>query len=67
MLRQSALFVVEHDPKGNLIGNLRTVAVGATVDGDIVIEKGVASGDTVVTDGQLLLAPGSKVEIKKGG
>ena len=61
------LFVVEHDPKGNLIGNLRTVAVGATVDGDIVIEKGVASGDTVVTDGQLLLAPGSKVEIKKGG
>ena len=60
------LFVLEHDPKGNLVGNLRPVVVGATVDGSIVIEKGVAPGDTVVTDGQLLLAPGSKVEIKKG-
>jgi len=60
------LFVVEPDAKGDLKGNLRPVVVGATVQGETVIEKGVAPGETVVTDGQLLLAPGSKVEIKKG-
>jgi multidrug efflux system membrane fusion protein len=60
------LFVVEPDAKGDLKGNLRPVVVGATVGGETVIEKGVAPGETVVTDGQLLLAPGSKVEIKKG-
>jgi len=60
------LFVVEPDAKGDLKGNLRPVVVGAVVQGETVIEKGVAPGDTVVTDGQLLLAPGSKVEIKKG-
>jgi len=60
------LFVVEPDAKGDLKGNLRPVAVGATVGGETVIQKGVAPGETVVTDGQLLLAPGSKVEIKKG-
>ncbi len=60
------LFVVEPDAKGDLKGILRPVVVGATVEGETVIEKGVAPGETVVTDGQLLLAPGSKVEIKKG-
>jgi multidrug efflux system membrane fusion protein len=60
------LFVVEPDAKGDLKGNLRPVVVGAVMEGETVIEKGVAPGDTVVTDGQLLLAPGSKVEIKKG-
>jgi multidrug efflux system membrane fusion protein len=60
------LFVVEPDAKGDLKGNLRPVVVGATVGGETVIEKGVAPGETVVTDGQLLLAPGSKVEVKKG-
>ena len=30
-----------------------------------VIEKGLAPGETVVTDGQLRLAPGVKVTIKK--
>jgi multidrug efflux system membrane fusion protein len=56
------LFVV----KADLTADLRPVAVGETVQGETVIEKGVAPGETVVTDGQLLLAPGSKVEIKKG-
>lgn len=56
------LFVVKPDLKADL----RPVAVGATVQGDTVIEKGVAPGETVVTDGQLLLAPGSTVEIRKG-
>jgi multidrug efflux system membrane fusion protein len=56
------LFVVKSDSSADL----RPVEVGATVQGQTVIEKGVAPGETVVTDGQLLLAPGSKVEIKKG-
>jgi multidrug efflux system membrane fusion protein len=56
------LFVVKPD----FTADLRPVVVGETVQGETVIEKGVASGETVVTDGQLLLAPGSKVEIKKG-
>jgi multidrug efflux system membrane fusion protein len=56
------LFVVKSDSSADL----RPVEVGATVQGETVIEKGVAPGETVVTDGQLLLAPGSKVEIKKG-
>ena len=55
-------FVVKPDSTADL----RPVATGETVKGETVIEKGVAPGETVVTDGQLLLAPGSKVEIKKG-
>ena len=56
------IFVVKPD----LTAEIRPVAAGETVQGETVIEKGVAPGETVVTDGQLLLAPGSKVEIKKG-
>jgi multidrug efflux system membrane fusion protein len=56
------LFVV----KADFTADLRPVAVGETVEGETVIQKGVVPGETVVTDGQLLLAPGSKVEIKKG-
>jgi multidrug efflux system membrane fusion protein len=42
----------------------RPVTAGESLDGETVIAKGVNSGDTVVTDGQLNLAPGSRVEIK---
>jgi multidrug efflux system membrane fusion protein len=49
-----------------MTADLRAVVTGETVQGETVIEKGVAAGENVVTDGQLLLAPGSKVEIKKG-
>jgi len=44
--------------------NLVTVVVGRTYNGETVVEKGVSPGDTVVTDGQLQLLPGIKVEIK---
>ena len=40
------------------------VVVGRSVGGDTVIEKGLQPDETVVTDGQLRLVPGSKVEIK---
>jgi multidrug efflux system membrane fusion protein len=56
------LFVVKPDSTADL----RPVSAGETVQGETVIQKGVSPGETVVTDGQLLLAPGSKVEIKKG-
>lgn len=56
------LFVVKPDDTAEL----RPVVAGESVNGETVIEKGVAPGDNVVTDGQLLLAPGSKVQIKKG-
>jgi membrane fusion protein, multidrug efflux system len=45
---------------------VRPVQVGSTYQGDTVIEKGIAPGDEVVTDGQLLLRPGAKVTIKTG-
>jgi multidrug efflux system membrane fusion protein len=39
----------------------RLVTTGQLVDGKIVVESGLKAGETVVTDGQLLLAPGAKV------
>jgi multidrug efflux system membrane fusion protein len=42
----------------------RPVVVARDVSGETVIDRGLASGEQVVTDGQLRLAPGSKVEIK---
>jgi membrane fusion protein, multidrug efflux system len=44
----------------------RPVKTGRVVDGKTVIESGVKAGETVVTDGHLLLTPGAKVTIKKG-
>ncbi|MBZ5535758.1 MAG: efflux RND transporter periplasmic adaptor subunit, partial [Acidobacteriia bacterium] len=44
----------------------RPVVVGAALDADTVIEKGLQVGESVVTDGQLRLVPGSRVEIKSG-
>jgi multidrug efflux system membrane fusion protein len=43
----------------------RTVTTGARVEQDMVVE-GLELGETVVTEGQLRLAPGSKVSIKDG-
>jgi membrane fusion protein, multidrug efflux system len=39
----------------------RLVTTGQLVDGKIVVESGLKAGETVVTDGQLLLAPGARV------
>jgi membrane fusion protein, multidrug efflux system len=45
----------------------RVVEVGATVGRKVVIEKGVAPGETVVTDGQLTLYPGAHVQVVPAG
>jgi membrane fusion protein, multidrug efflux system len=42
----------------------RPVHVGQTISGKVIVEKGVAAGDTVVTDGQSRLFPGAKISTK---
>lgn len=44
----------------------RTVQVARTVGGDTVVSAGLTPGETVVTDGQLRLAPGVKVKTREG-
>lgn len=44
---------------------LRSVGLGPAVGDRTIIEKGVAAGDTVVTDGQLRLYPGARIEPAK--
>src|SRR5262249_3425862 len=45
----------------------RPVVPAQKVDQDTVIEKGVKPGETVVTEGQLRLEPGSRVTTATGG
>jgi len=44
----------------------RNVTTGARVGQDMVIASGLQRGETVVTEGQLRLAPGSKVVVREG-
>jgi len=53
------VFVVKSD---NTVES-RPVIVGRTVNGVTVIEKGLAQGETVVTDGQLRLVPGARISV----
>ena len=45
---------------------LRPVTVARTHGDDSIIRNGVKPGETIVTDGQLRLVPGSRVNIKDG-
>ncbi len=42
----------------------RLVTIGITYQGKTVVQSGLKAGETVVTDGQLRLEPGTKVNIK---
>jgi multidrug efflux system membrane fusion protein len=44
----------------------RPVIVNRTFNNESIIDKGLKAGEKVVTDGQLQLVPGAKVEIKGG-
>jgi multidrug efflux system membrane fusion protein len=44
----------------------RPVIAGVRVDQDLVIEKGLEVGETIVVEGQLRLAPGIKVQMRDG-
>ena len=43
---------------------MRPVQTGITLNSGTVVEKGLAAGESVVTDGQLRLAPNAKIMIK---
>ena len=44
---------------------MRTVTVARTAGVETVIKEGVKAGETVVTDGQLRLVPGSRINVKE--
>jgi multidrug efflux system membrane fusion protein len=56
------IYVVGSDSKVEA----RPVTIGERVDQDLVILSGLQAGETVVTDGQLRLQPGSVVSIGEG-
>ena len=47
--------------------SVRPIVVETTQDATAVIRSGIKPGETVVTDGQLILKPGAKVAIQGGG
>ncbi len=59
---QNGLFVFVVKPDQTV--EQRAVKTSVTVNGETVIKSGVQAGETVVTDGQLRLAPGVKVSDK---
>ena len=54
------VFVVGSDMKVSA----RPIVPGASYEKDVLVREGLSAGETVVTDGQLRLAPGSTVRIK---
>jgi len=56
----SYAFVVRQDQTAEL----RIVTVSRSTNGETVIEKGLSPGETVVTDGQLLLTSGARVSVR---
>ena len=54
------VFVVKEDKRVEV----RPVTIGSTSEGVAIIAKGLAVGEQVVREGQFLLGPGSRVEIK---
>jgi len=56
----SYVFVVKKD----MTVESRNVTPGRSVDGQTVIQSGLSVDETVVTDGQLRLTPGARIEVK---
>lgn len=52
--------------KGDQTVEMRPVVVSRAVGPETVLKEGVKPGETVVTDGQLRLVPGSRISIKGG-
>jgi len=44
--------------------SVRAIKTGPRIDQDMVIDEGLQGGETVVTEGQLRLQPGSRVQIR---
>ena len=60
---KSFVYVVKADSTAEM----RTVKTGTTIDSMTVIEDGLKPGEQVVTDGQLRIVPGAKVQAKGKG
>jgi membrane fusion protein, multidrug efflux system len=56
------IFVIRPD----MAVEMRPVAIGQTMQDETVIDSGLRAGEKVVTDGQLRIVPGTRVEIKNG-
>jgi multidrug efflux system membrane fusion protein len=54
------VFVVKEDRRVEV----RPVTIGQTNEGEAIIAKGLAAGEQVVREGQFLLGPGSRIEVK---
>jgi multidrug efflux system membrane fusion protein len=52
--------------KSNMTVDVQQVTVGQTVENETQILQGLSVGETVVTDGQVSLVPGTKVYFTKG-
>ena len=57
----SYVFVVKPDDTVEM----RTVTKGTRIGPDVEVEQGLQPGETVVSDGQLRLAPGMRVQVRK--
>jgi len=60
---KSFVYVVKADGTAEM----RTVKTGTTIESMTVIEDGLKPGEQVVTDGQLRIVPGAKVQAKSKG
>lgn len=58
----SYVFVVKADKTVEM----RPIAVARTTNTETVVQGGLKPGETVVTDGQLRLVPGSRISVKPG-
>jgi multidrug efflux system membrane fusion protein len=54
------VFVVKEDKRVEV----RQVTIGRTNEGEAIIAKGLMAGEQVVREGQFLLGPGSRIEVK---
>ena len=52
--------------KPDMTVDVRQVKVGQSVNNQTQVLEGLSEGETVVTDGQVRLVPGTKVYISKG-
>ena len=57
----SYVFVVKPDDTVEM----RTVTKGTRIGPDVEVEQGLQPGEIVVSDGQLRLAPGMRVQVRK--
>jgi len=55
------VFVIKDD----LTVENRSVTAGRTINSETIIEKGLQAGEKIVTDGQLRLVPGAKIQVKE--